>query len=133
MEKGSLKQYYRQISRHLSCPAGRKQQIMENIRSGVNDFLLEKPDADMAAIMQHFGTPEQIAESYLSEMDLKELKKTLNIRKRTFTVVLIAVLTALAMWAIAVVIASIDAHIQAGGYGEFIVNEGEDRYLGLED
>ena len=27
------------------------------------------------------------------------------------------------MWAIAVVIASLDAHIQAGGYGEFIVNE----------
>lgn len=128
-----LKRYYWQISRRLSCPVGRKRQIMGNIRSGVNDFLLEEPDADMAAVMEHFGTPEQIVESYLSEMDPKELQKSLNVRKRIFTVVLIAVLAALAMWAIVMIDAAIDAQNSVGGYYEVIVNEGEDRYLGLED
>ena len=89
-----LRRYYWQISRRISCPACRKRQIMENIRSGVNDFLQENPDADIAAIMQHFGTPEQIAGSYLSEMDPKELQKSLNVRKRIITLVLIAVLAA---------------------------------------
>lgn len=129
VKRMQVRQYIWQVSRRLSCPAGRKRQIMANIRAGIREFLQENPEADMAAVTARFGAPEQIAESYLSEIDPKELQKALNIRKRIFTVFLITALAALTMWAIAVVIASIDAHKSAEAYGEFIVNQGEARPL----
>ena len=51
-------------------PGSRKQrkQILSRVESSVRDFVAEHPGADYAAIVSHFGTPTQIAESNIEEM-----------------------------------------------------------------
>lgn len=107
MKIKSIKQYYRQISRHLSCANRRKKQIIEDIRSGVESFLEENPEADISVVIERFGTPEQITEGYLNEMDTGEMRKCLNTQKRVLGVLITVAAAALAIWLIAVIIASV--------------------------
>ena len=107
MKIKNIKQYYRQISRHLSCANRRKKQIIEDIRSGVESFLEENPEADISVVIERFGTPEQITEGYLNEMDTGEMRKCLNTQKRVLGVLITVAAAALAIWLIAVIIASV--------------------------
>ena len=107
MKIKKIKQYYRQISRHLSCANRRKKQIIEDIRSGVESFLEENPEADISVVVERFGTPEQITEGYLNEMDTGEMRKCLNTQKRVLGVLITVAAATLAIWLIAVIIASV--------------------------
>lgn len=65
----SLKSYYRRIKKQLLCSKKEKDGIISLLCSSVNIYLLENPDADLNMIQQHFGSPEQIARTYLNETD----------------------------------------------------------------
>lgn len=119
-------------------PGSRKQrkQILSRVESSVRDFVTEHPGADYAAIAQRFGTPQQIAMSYIEEMGAPELRRELRIKKR---IVCIAGATALAvvlLWAGFVLAVFIDSHKSINGYGRYgevtviesIENEGVDTH-----
>lgn len=71
-------------------PGSRKQrkQILSRVESSVRDFVTEHPGADYAAIVSHFGTPTQIAESNIEEMDASELLGSLQVRRKVVAIVL---------------------------------------------
>ena len=71
-------------------PGSRKQrkQILSRVESSVRDFVAEHPGADYAAIVSHFGTPTQIAESNIEEMDASELLGSLQIQRKVVAIVL---------------------------------------------
>lgn len=73
-------------------PGSRKQrkQILSRVGSSVRDFVTEHPGADYAAIVSHFGTPTQIAESNIEEMDASELLGSLQVRRKIVVIVLAA-------------------------------------------
>ena len=73
-------------------PGSRKQrkQILSRVESSVLDFVTEHPGADYAAIVSHFGTPTQIAESNIEEMDASELLGSLQIQRKVVAIVLAA-------------------------------------------
>lgn len=77
-----LKRYYWEVSNLLPCNPKIKQTLMEEIKENIDQFLEEYPDADYDVIVQRFGTPQQIAASYLEEMDPQEVLKRLNSRER---------------------------------------------------
>lgn len=60
------------------------------MESSVRDFVTEHPGADYAAIVSHFGTPTQIAESNIEEMDASELLVGLQVRRKIVIIVLAA-------------------------------------------
>lgn len=60
------------------------------MESSVRDFVTEHPGADYAAIVSHFGTPTQIAESNIEEMDASELLGSLRVRRKVIIIVLAA-------------------------------------------
>ena len=66
-------------------PGSRKQrkQILSRVESSVRDFVA-------AAIVSHFGTPTQIAESNIEEMDASELLGSLQIQRKVVAIVLAA-------------------------------------------
>ena len=73
-------------------PGSRKQrkQILSRVESSVRDFVTEHPGADYAAVVSHFGTPTQIAESNIEEMDASELLGSLRVRRKVIIIVLAA-------------------------------------------
>ncbi len=60
------------------------------MESSVRDFVTEHPGTDYAAIVSHFGTPTQIAESNIEEMNASELLEDLHVRRKIVVIVLAA-------------------------------------------
>lgn len=116
-----LRKYYREVGSCLTGTDSQKRLLVAQIKEQVGTFLQEQPEADMAAIVRHFGTPQQIAQAYLEQMDTPELLGKLRIRKRIVTIVAVAAIVALAMWGIAVGWAMYDAHDSTNGYHETII------------
>lgn len=81
----------------------------------VRDFVSNHPNADYAAITARFGTPQQIAESSLENMETAELAQELRIRKKIVKIIAIAALSLVLLWAFGVGVAIVDSIIASGG------------------
>lgn len=96
------RRYCRKIRSWLPCPAKLKRIILADIFENVQAFLEENPDTDIHKLYAQFGTPQQIAASYVSDLDMPKLLHDLRLRKRIFTAVVIsitaALMAALLMW-----------------------------------
>ena len=93
------------------------------MESSVQDFVIENPNADYAAIEQRFGTPQQIAASCIEEMDAQELTLQLRIRKTIVRIVAATALMLVLVWAGAVLTALIRHINNMNGY--LVVSEVE--------
>ena len=127
------KKYLRLVNTWLPCTGRLKKQIKEEILTALNRFLEDHPDADYQAIVAQFGTPQQIAASYVDEMDTPELLNQLRINKKIVAIVSAAAVAALLMWAGVVTAAYVDHIDDMNGtlttsievYEEWIFDEGK--------
>lgn len=97
-----LNAYYRQIQGWLPCGGKLKKQLMMNIVATIEDYRVEHPEADFAALQAHFGTPQQIASAFVDEMGTAELLNALHTRRKIIKIVLLCAAAIVAIWGIAV-------------------------------
>lgn len=93
-----LKQYYREIDKNLPVGRKQKQQISLAITQSVEDYLAAHPLADFQAVQAHFGTPQEIATSYIENMTTPEILKKFRFRKTVLTILCATAATALLLW-----------------------------------
>lgn len=115
--KKELTRYYRSISRYLPIKNAQRQQILEQIRHSVENYLGEHPEADMAALTAHFGTPQEIAASYVENMTPEEILKKFRIRRTVLIVICSVVVVAFLIWATGLIITLIHANQRIDGFG----------------
>lgn len=114
MNKTELKEYYREIERLLICSRKDKSAFMSELKANIEDYISDTGKSDIESIKTEFGTPEVIAESFLSNVNALAIRKKLNIKK----CIIIALIVALAVYIGFVVISLIDVHTEAHGYME---------------
>ncbi|MBR3979156.1 MAG: hypothetical protein IKJ94_06000 [Oscillospiraceae bacterium] len=112
-----LKQYYRDISKHLPVGRKQKQQILLTITQSVEDYLAAHPLADFQAVQAHFGSPQEIAAAYIENMTTPEILKKFRFRKTVLTILCATAATALLLWGVVVGTALINEITSSGGYG----------------
>ena len=117
-----LRQYCRDVCRSLPCNSKEKRKIMAEVRSNVLAYLTEKPNADRADIESRFGTPKQIAASYIDAMEPQEMLRELNIRRKAAGIIAAAIAAIILLWGIGVGIASADFISSTGGYFDVYIN-----------
>ena len=114
------RRYCRKISSWLPCPAKMKRIILGDIYENAHVFLEENPDADMAQLYSQFGTPQQMAASYVSDLDMPKLLRDLRLRKRIFSAVITAIsaalIAALLLWAWGIERSIIETRNESDGY-----------------
>ena len=101
-----IEKYLSEIRVSLVCSSKLKNEIISEIEGFVYDFAEHKEIRDISEIYEHFGTPEEMAKTYLSQADPKEIKRAVNVRK----VVVIGITVALLMLAGSLLISLMDAH-----------------------
>ena len=118
--KNDTRRYCRRIRSWLPCPGKLKNMILSDIRENVQAFAEENSDADMAALYAHFGAPQQIAASYVADLDMPRLLRDLRLRKRIFTAVMVlvsaALFFALLMWGWGIRQSIIETRNESNGY-----------------
>lgn len=106
-------EYIKTVERR--CPQATKDKIRAELEDNLYTFREENPNADMAAAVKRFGTPENYAAGFAQAMSaeeqVKEMSKAAAIRK-TAVVTAIAIV---AMVALSLIITLIDAHKDYGG------------------
>ncbi len=112
--KNELKTYYIEIEKLLVCDRKQKSSFMAELKANVDEYLAISPDSDIEKIKAEFGTPEVIAESFLSNSDAAAVKKKLDIKRS----ILIALVIALAVYIAFVIASLIDVHTEAHGHIE---------------
>ncbi len=112
VNKTELKEYYREIDKLLVCDRKQKTAFMAELQANIEEYIATVGETDIESIMAEFGTPEIIAESFLSNSDAVSIKKKLSIKKCIIMAIVIALLVYLAF----VVISLIDVHTEAHGY-----------------
>lgn len=96
---------------------------MERLASSVRDFVSEQPKAGYNDIVARFGTPEQVAGTYLSEMDSAELMDAMQIRKKVLRILIAAAAVVILLWAGVVTVALLDSFHNSGGHGVVTIVE----------
>ncbi len=114
--KKELNRYCRRISRYLPMKKAQRQQIIEQIRHSAEDYQAEHPAVDMSALIAHFGTPQEIAASYVENMTPEEILKKFRIRRTVLIVICSVVAAAFLMWTAVVGSALMNELNAAGGF-----------------
>lgn len=94
-----LRKYYHGVKKWLPGSGNQKKRVVDQIRNAVSLFMAEHPEADYTAIECHFGTPQEIAASYVVEMESKELLSDLQIRKKIVGVIAVFAMAIAVLWA----------------------------------
>ena len=131
MMNPSARKYLQQVRGWIPCGGKMKQRTMAQIDDNLNHFLDENPNVDYQAIVARFGTPEEIAATYVDEMDTPELLSNLRIKRKIVQIVAGTAAVAVAIWlgvaavAFAISLESVDGGINTSidVYEEYIFSE----------
>lgn len=95
--------YCRRIGRKLPFGGQRKQDYLQSLQEDVGRYLSAHPWAKPEELVETFGSPEQIAVAFLSEMDDREIYRRISARKRVVRLVFSGLILALLLLTAALV------------------------------
>lgn len=107
--------YFRQIKRRLPVGGIHRKEFLANIRKSIEVYAAENPDTMLSDYYERFGTPDEIAVAFLSEMPCGEINSKMQRGRMAFVVaVCIAVVSVIAL---SVTISYIIKHNANSHYG----------------
>lgn len=113
--KKEIEKYLSEIQNNLVGSNKAKKNIIGEIEGLVYDYAEVKGVKDISDIYSHFGTPEEMAQTYLSQSDPKKIAKAVRIKKA----VIIGVIVTILLFAIYLLLAFVDGHKNSDGFVEY--------------
>lgn len=121
VNNAGIRQFLREIRKNIPGGGKRKGQILRQVKASILEYLAEVPSASYGDLLTRFGTPAQIAETYLEELDVPDLRKQLTIRKKILVIVSVAALCIILLWVGVVSAALIHSYKHINGHIESTV------------
>ncbi len=111
--QSQLNKYYRAVSRAIVCDRKQRSDFLKELKIAVSEYIAAE-NADMDMVTAYFGTPEEIANSFIENCDTAAVRKRLDIRKYLLAFLVVVLLAYLVF----VIVSLIDVHTEAHGYLE---------------
>ena len=118
MRNAQVRRYLREIQGCIPCHGKAKYEILRKIKGMIRAALSDAPEMSYEMLVARFGTPQQIAASYVDELDTPELLKKLRMRNKIIAIVCATAAIILAIWVGVVVTATRAHYSQMNGYFE---------------
>ena len=96
--ESALKKYYQEISMWLPCSCKEKKRILQNIKTNMNDYLINNPEASIQDIENHFGSAKMIASCYIDITDRDSILQSLRNRKINKRFILATAAAIILLW-----------------------------------
>ena len=87
-----LKAYYKQIKKALPMYSKFEKNYLKELQTSVDQFVRDHPDATFVDFLNHFGTPDQIAQKCISSLEPPDLYRRIARRmkiKRIVTLIMV--------------------------------------------
>ena len=91
----AAKLFCKNTKSNLNCPRKIKKDLILRIESSVYDYIDGNPDASYNEIEAHFGSPRELADSYISSLDSDEISKAIKKAKTIKIAVIVTCIIAL--------------------------------------
>lgn len=114
-----IKKYLSDVGENLICSKEQKDAILSDIEASVTEFAEQNGCDNIEAIYKHFGTPQDIANAQLSNLDPVTVKKALSKKKA----VIVALIIALVIFAAGVIAIVVENNKECGYIVEGPANE----------
>jgi len=109
--------YLQRIEENLFiCPKKKRHAFLRDFCGSLNAYIEEHPAASVQELQGMFGSPEEIAESFLQSEQFDHSKKVFSSKKRVSRIILIAVCVLVAAALILGTIYVVETHRYAHGY-----------------
>lgn len=86
------------------------------MKGSVLEYVSEKPNADYRTLVVRFGSPCEIAETYITQMDADELLSSIQIRQAIVRGFSFMITIVLILWFLFLTISYLDFHKDMRGY-----------------
>ncbi len=120
--------YVSRVSRRMPVGGSMKKQFLGKLQEDVLQYLETEPAATLALLEVRFGSPDDIAADFISQMSYREINNKFRARNRIVAAVIVAAILIVGIWGIAVSVVSKDAQNGTHGYvetrGPIILPEG---------
>lgn len=110
------RRYLREVRGRLPCGRKEKREILTTLCGSIETYLSENPDAGYIQLTSRFGTPDQIAASYVEEKEIEGLLRDLRVRRRIIAAVSVCLAVILFLWAGLVAASYVDHTRDVNGY-----------------
>lgn len=77
----AAKQYLKQLKKQLPYSASQKKRYIGDITDSIISYVQDHPDCNFEELSRAFGTPGEIAESYITDLSSGEYHKKLSTKK----------------------------------------------------
>ena len=91
----AAKLFCKNAKNKLNCPRKIKKDLILRIESSVYDYIESQPDASYDDITAQFGSPRELADSYISSLDSDEISKAIKKAKTIKIAVIVTCIIAL--------------------------------------
>lgn len=127
-----IKNYRKKLTVSLPCSRTEKESIISSIEVNIRTYLDENPNASEKEIYDHFGTPDEIINDYLSSTRGSELQKKFKKKKTIFCIVFAGVL-AVCLIVAAIVTVAFNHAMQRFPKERYVVSETTENSTLTED
>lgn len=94
--KSQMRIYFRKINKLLVCDRKTKSKVLKDFKNNVYDYIDNNPNTSFDELVEHFGTPDTIAEEFAAEMGADYIRKTKCNKK--IKIIFIVILASIAVF-----------------------------------
>lgn len=84
--KKQLKAYFKEIKKNLPCVNSTMRKMLDDLKASVNTFVVENDISDFNAVVEHFGSSEDIAKEFAVGLD-NSYVKSYKFKRRVIAIV----------------------------------------------
>lgn len=84
--KKQLKAYFKEIKKNLPCVNSTMRKMLDDLKASVNTFVVENDIGDFNAVVEHFGSSEDIAKEFAVGLD-NSYVKSYKFKRRVIAIV----------------------------------------------
>lgn len=87
-----LRKYIRQTKQLLNCPRDYRRQFVADLQESLAKFIAEDDSVNESGIISYFGTPDELAQTYLDGIPQEELSAYKRKRKLRIIIVFLVLM-----------------------------------------
>lgn len=81
MLEKTVKKYLGGVAENLICSRKEKKSFLKTLSADIKDFTADREDIDLEVLSAEFGSPQDVAASFASQMDSSALVKKISLRR----------------------------------------------------
>ena len=102
IRNAAMRRYIREVRKELPGVGKDRMIIVRQIDAMSKLYFLDNPGVSYAELVERLGSPQQIVTSYIGEMDLSDVKKSMKIRNEIVRIFSVIAAISVIIWICAV-------------------------------